>query len=121
MAMEYSKRRVTFGQPLAERQAIQFMIAESEIEMYATRAMIHDYARRADMGEDVQREAGMIKVFSTEMAGRVIDRAMQIHGAAGYSKDLVIEQFYRAVRSPRIFEGPNEVHRWRLGRNMLRD
>jgi acyl-CoA dehydrogenase len=121
LAMEYAKRRVTFGYPLAERQAVQFMIAESEIEMYATRAMVYEAARRVDMGEDVQREAGMIKVFSTEMAGRVIDRALQIHGAAGYSKDLAIEQFYRSVRAYRIFEGPNEVHRWRLGRNMLRD
>ncbi|MDP6422357.1 MAG: acyl-CoA dehydrogenase family protein [SAR202 cluster bacterium] len=121
MAMNYSKSRVTFGQPLAERQAVQFMLAESEIEMYATRAMVHEAARRVDLGEDLQREAGMIKVYSTEMAGRVIDRAMQIHGAAGYSKDLVIEQFYRAVRAVRIFEGPNEIHRWRLARNMLRD
>ncbi len=121
MAMEYSKVRTTFGQPLAERQAVQFMLAESEIDMYATRTMVHDAARRVDMGEDVQREAGMIKVFATEMASKVIDRAMQIHGAAGYSKDLVIEQYYRAVRAYRIFEGPNEVHRWRLARNMLRD
>jgi alkylation response protein AidB-like acyl-CoA dehydrogenase len=63
----------------------------------------------------------MIKLSSTEMASRVIDRALQIHGAAGYSKDLIIEQFYRAIRAVRIFEGPNEVPRWRLARNMLHD
>ena len=121
MAIDYSKQRKTFGYVLAERQAIQFMLAESEIEMHATRAMLHEAARKADMGEDNPREAAMLKIFASEMAGRVIDRALQIHGAAGYSQDMVIEQFYRAIRAFRIFEGANEIHRWRLARNMLRD
>ena len=121
MAIDYSKKRVTFGYPLAERQAIQFMLVESEIEMYATRAMVHQAAVNADLGTVSNREAAMIKIFASEMAGRVIDRALQIHGAAGYSKDMVIEQFYRAIRAFRIFEGANEIHRWRLARNMLRE
>ena len=120
LAVAYAMGRKTFGSLLSERQAVQSMIADSEIEMFATRSMVWQAAMKADRGEDVRREAQMIKVFATEMAGRVIDRSLQIHGAAGYSKDLVIEQYYRAVRAYRIFEGPNEVHRWRLGRNMMR-
>ena len=121
MAEDYAKKRSTFGEVLARRQAVQFMLIDSQTEMHATRCMLYDAARKWDMGEETRRESMMIKLFASEMAGRVIDRAMQIHGAIGYSKNMIIEQFYRAIRAFRIFEGANEILRASEARRMLRD
>ena len=120
IASKCSRIYADSGRPLAESQTVHLMLAESKIEMHATRAMVHEAARKTDMGESVQREARIIKFYSMEMASRVIDRALKIHGATGYSEDPVIEQLYRAIQAVRLSEGPNEVHRWRLARNMLR-
>jgi acyl-CoA dehydrogenase len=120
MAMDYASQRVTFGQPLSERQAIQFMIADSAIELRAARHLVHDAAWRYDQGQDVRDESYMAKIYATEMVGRVVDRAIQIHGGVGLSKDLPLEYWYRQVRSLRITEGVTEVLRWRLARNLIR-
>lgn len=120
MTIPYAKQRVTFGEPLSNRQAVQFMLADSEIDMLATQWMLYHVAWKADQREDIRHEASAIKVFATEMAERVIDRAIQIHGAMGYSKDLPLEKFYRNIRAYRIFEGPTEIHRWVVARNLLR-
>jgi acyl-CoA dehydrogenase len=120
MALDYATRRVTFGQPLAEHQAIQFMIADSAIELRAARLMVHETAWRFDQGYDTRNDSYMVKVFCTEMAGRVVDRAIQIHGASGLRKDLPLEYWYRQLRSIRITEGATEVLRWRLARNLVR-
>lgn len=121
MALRYSKSRRTFGSPLSDRQAVQFMLADSEIELHAIRLMTYHAAWNADHGIDIRHEASIIKVFAAEMAERVIDRALQIHGASGYSRDLPIEAHYRAIRAQRILEGPSELHRWIVARDILRN
>ncbi len=120
MAMDYARQRVTFGQALAERQAIQFMIADSAIELRAARLMIYETAWQYDQGQDVRDASYMTKIFCTETAGRVIDRALQIHGGVGLTKELPLEHWYRQIRSLRITEGATEVLRWRLARNLTR-
>jgi acyl-CoA dehydrogenase len=120
MAMDYARQRVTFGQPLSERQAVQFMIADSAIDIRAARLLVYDTAWRYDQGQDVRNESYMTKVFCTEMASRVVDRAMQIHGGVGLTKELPLEYWYRQLRSNRITEGPVEVLRWRMARNLFR-
>jgi alkylation response protein AidB-like acyl-CoA dehydrogenase len=112
--------RSTFGKPLADRQAIQWMIADSVIDLHATRLMVQDAARKMDAGIlDVRRDASATKVFATEMMSRVVDRAMQMYGAMGLSKDLPIEFIYRNSRILRIVEGANEIHRVQLARMRL--
>jgi acyl-CoA dehydrogenase len=120
MAMDYARQRVTFGQPLSERQAIQFMISDSAIELQAARLMVYDCAWRYDQGQDVRDLSYMVKVFCTEMASRVVDRAIQIHGGVGLTMDLPLQYWYRQMRSIRITEGVTEVLRWRLARNLIR-
>jgi acyl-CoA dehydrogenase len=120
MMIEYSKVRSTFGRPLADRQAIQFMIADSAMELHAVRNMVYECAWRVDRGEDVRDLSYMVKVMATEMASRVVDRSIQVHGGLGLMKELPLEWWYRQIRSTRITEGANEVLRWRLGQNIIR-
>jgi len=120
MGVRYAANRVTFGQPIAERQGVQWMLADSAMEMQSCRWLTYNAAMRADAGEDTRMEDSMAKVIGSEMMGRVADRVMQIHGGWGYSKDLPIERFYRLARMWRIVEGPNEVHRWTIARSLLR-
>ncbi len=120
MMMDYSHHRITFGRPLAERQAIQFMIADSAMELHAARLMVYECAWRFDRGEDVRNLSYMVKIVCAEMAGRVVDRAIQVHGGVGLTKDLPLELWYRQLRSIRITEGSTEVLRWRLAQNLLK-
>jgi len=119
MMMDYARNRVTFGRPLAERQAVQFMIADSATELRAARLLVHECAWRHDRGGDVRNLSYMVKITCTEMASRVVDRAIQVHGGIGLTKDLPLEWWYRQVRSIRITEGATEVLRWRLAQNLL--
>ncbi len=119
MAVEQAKQRVVFGKPIASRQAIQWMLADSAVEIRATRLMSYEGAWKSDQGEDTRLEASMIKLFATETMGRVVDRAMQIHGAMGMSKDLVLERMYRDARTRRIGEGTSEIHRFVIARGLL--
>jgi len=121
MMVEYAKQRVTFGQRLADRQAVQWFIADSATDIYASRLMTYHGSWKFDQGEDVRQEASMLKIFATEMATRVADRAMQVHGGMGMSKDLPLEFIYRRLRPMRIFEGPTEIHRWVVARSLLKD
>ena len=121
MAMDYARQRVTFGQPLSERQAIQFMISDSAIEIQAARLLVYRTAWMYDQGQDTRNDSYMTKIYCTEMAGRVVDRAMQIHGGVGLTKSLPLEYWYRQLRSIRITEGVTEVLRWRLARNLTRE
>ncbi|MGH7771390.1 MAG: acyl-CoA dehydrogenase family protein [Candidatus Binatia bacterium] len=120
MMMDYSHHRVTFGRPLADRQAVQFMVADSAMELHACRLMVYECAWRQDQGEDVRNLSYMVKVMATEMVGRVVDRSIQVHGGVGLTKDLPLEWWYRQVRSIRITEGATEVLRWRLAQNLLK-
>lgn len=121
MMIDYAQDRVTFGAPLADRQAIQFMIADSLIELHAARLMVYECAWRSDRGEDVRNLSYMVKISSTEMASRVVDRSIQVHGGMGLTTDLPLEWWYRQLRSIRITEGATEVLRWRLARNRIRE
>ena len=121
MMIDYAKQRVTFGQKLADRQSIQWFIADSAIDIHASRLMVHHGAWTFDQQTDVRQEASMLKVFATEMATRVVDRAMQMHGGMGMSKEMPLEFMYRRIRPMRIFEGPTEIHRWVIARKLLRE
>jgi acyl-CoA dehydrogenase len=119
MMLAYSQQRVTFGQPLSERQAIQFMISDSAIELRQARLLVYECAWRYDRGEDVRDLSYMVKIVGPEMATRVVDRAIQVHGGMGVSSELPLEWWYRQLRATRITEGPNEVLRWRLAKGLL--
>lgn len=120
MMIDYAHNRVTFGRPLAERQAVQFMVADSAMELHAGRLVVYDCAWRHDRGEDVRNLSYMVKLMCTEMAGRVVDRSIQVHGGIGLTRDLPLEWWYRQVRSMRITEGASEVLRWRLAQNIMK-
>ena len=121
MMIEYSKVRMTFGRPLADRQAIQFMIADSAMELHAVRNMVYECAWRHDRGEDVRQLSYMTKIQCAEMASRVVDRSIQVHGGLGLMRELPLELWYRQVRSIRITEGTPEVLRWRLAQHIIKN
>jgi acyl-CoA dehydrogenase len=120
MMIAYARQRVTFGQPLSERQAVQFMIADSAMEVESLRLMVYRTAWMHDQGMDTRDASYMTKIMGVEYAARVVDRAIQVHGGVGLSKDLPLEYWYRQLRSLRITEGATEVLRWRLARNLIR-
>ncbi|MCF3996708.1 acyl-CoA dehydrogenase, partial [Pseudomonas aeruginosa] len=119
-ALRYALERKQFGQPIAEFQLIQAMLADSKAEAYAARCMVIDAARQRDEGRDVGTEASCAKLFASEMCGRVADRAVQIFGGAGYIGDYGIERFYRDVRLFRIYEGTTQIQQLLIARNMIR-
>ncbi len=120
-SLAYALERKQFGKSIAEFQLVQAMLADSRTEAYAARCMVLDAARRRDAGENVGTEAGCCKLFATEMVGRVADRAVQIHGGAGYIADYGIERFYRDVRLFRIYEGTSQIQQLVIARNMIRE
>lgn len=120
IASEYVADRETFGKPLASRQSVQWMLADSEIEIRAARLLIHDAAELADHGKPFKTEASIAKLYATETAGRVIDRCVQMLGAMGVAQELPLERWYRELRIKRIGEGPSEVHRMVVAREILR-
>jgi len=119
MMVEHVKQRVTFGQRLADRQAIQWWIADAATKIHALRLMVYDAAAKADAGKDVRMEASMIKVWGTEMATEVIDNAMQSFGAMGVAKELPLQLMAQKVRTMRVYEGPTEVHRMAIARRII--
>jgi acyl-CoA dehydrogenase len=119
LAIEYARDRETFGKKLATRQAIQWMIADSEIELRAARLLTYQAAWKADLGQDFKMDASICKVYATETAGRVVDRCIQVLGGMGVAKELPFERWYRELRIKRIGEGPSEVHRMVVARNVL--
>jgi len=113
-ASAFSKDRVTFGRPIAERQAIQFILADSVAELWAARLMTYETARAMDAGADPKTQhaqCSIAKLFASEMANRVADRAVQIFGGRGYMRENVAERFYRELRVDRIWEGTSEIQR----------
>ncbi|MCU5784685.1 acyl-CoA dehydrogenase domain-containing protein [Alcanivorax balearicus MACL04] len=119
-ALRYAAEREQFGQAIGEFQLVQAMLADSKAEIYASRCMVLDAARRRDNGENVSTEAACCKMYASEMCGRVADRAVQIHGGAGYMSEYGIERFYRDVRLFRIYEGTTQIQQIVIARNMLR-
>jgi acyl-CoA dehydrogenase len=119
MMREYAPQRVTFGQPLSERQSVQWWVADAAIRIHAARLMTYDCAWKLDQGRDARNEISMIKVYATEMAWEVIDHAMQCFGAMGMTKDMPLHLMASMVRNMRIYDGPSEVHRMVVARNLL--
>lgn len=120
-SLRYAMERQQFGQPIAAFQLIQAMLADSRAEAYAARCMVEETARRRDSGLPVVTEASCCKLFCAEMVGRVADRAVQIHGGAGYMAEYGIERFYRDVRLFRIYEGTSQIQQLVIARNMMRE
>jgi acyl-CoA dehydrogenase len=120
LGASYAKQRVTFGQPLAERQAVQWVLADSFMELHQLRLMVYDVAWKYDQGRDIRTEAYMAKIFGDTQSFHAADRCMQIHGGMGLATDLPIEKFWRDQRSMMITEGPNEILKMTLARHVLR-
>src|SRR5215213_777918 len=120
-ALAYAIERKQFGQAIAEFQLVQAMLADSKAEAYAARCMVEETARRKDEGRNVSTEAACGKMFASEMVGRVADRAVQIHGGAGYVADYGVERFYRDVRLFRIYEGTTQIQQLVIARAMIKE
>ena len=118
-AVDYAKVRKTFGVPIAEHQAIQLMLADSAMDIYAAKTMIQNCAWRLDSGRAATAQVSMVKAFSTEMLGRVMDRSIQIHGGMGLTNELRLEEGYRFARVMRIPDGTGEIQRRTVARQLL--
>ncbi len=120
MAVAHTTTRAQFGQPVANFQLVQALIADCRTEIFAARSMILETARKRDRGEDVVLEASMCKYFATEMCGRVADRCVQMFGGAGYVADhSEIERWYRDVRLFRLYEGTSQIHQLNIAKQVL--
>jgi len=120
MLCEYAPQRETFGAPLSQRQTIQWWVADAATRIHACRLMTYEAAARVDRGEQARMQLSMVKVYATEMAWEVVDYVMQAFGAMGMTKELPLQQMANATRLMRIYEGPSEVHRWVVARELLR-
>ena len=120
-AVRYANERKAFGEPIANFQLIQQMLAESDMEIYAAEAMMRDVTERADRGENVIRKAAAFKVFASEMCGRVVDRVVQVYGGAGYLAEYDAERFFRDARIYRIYEGTTQILYLQIAKHMLRE
>jgi acyl-CoA dehydrogenase len=120
IATRYARERQAFGKHLAEHQAVQWMLADSVIELHASRLMVLEAAWKLEQGQEARQETSICKVFVAEAVNRVIDRAIQICGGLGVARDLVLERFFRDARAFRIYDGPSEVHRMVIARQLLK-
>jgi acyl-CoA dehydrogenase len=120
MALDYARQRKTFGEPLAERQGVQWILADCFTELHATKLMVRDAAAKLDAGEDARAETFMVKIYGDEMGFRVADRCLQLHGGIGLTTELPLEKLWRDQRSFMITEGPTEVLRTALAKLILR-
>lgn len=117
---EHAKERVTFGEPLASRQAIQWMLADTAVDIATARSLAYETLRQIEAGRHVGSAPSMCKLYCSEMVGRVTDRAIQVFGGQGLIRGFPIERFYRDVRHYRIGEGTSEVHRMVIARELLK-
>ena len=120
LAAKHVTQRETFGQRLADRQGVQWMLADCASELYMARLVLLHIAYKAEKGLDLRQENSIAKVFLAHMVHKVVDTALQLHGALGYSQDTPLARWYTAIRSQRLVDGPDEVHRWRVGRNVIK-
>ncbi len=120
MAAAHVTKRETFGKKLSERQGVQWMLADCASELYMARLMLLHIAYKAEKGMDLRQENSIAKVFLAHMVHKVVDTAIQLHGALGYSRDTPLAAWYTHIRSQRLVDGPDEVHRWTVGRNVIK-
>jgi len=116
---DYAPQRVTFGEPLSSRQAVQWWVADGATRIHATRLMAYDCAWKLDQGRDVRTEISMLKVYATEMAQEIVDNAMQCFGAMGMTREMPLQMLAGRVRNMRIYDGPSEVHRMVIARSLM--
>jgi len=121
MMCNHVQQREVFGQKLAERQSIQWWIADAATKIHTTRLLVEDAGRKTDKGEDIRTEASMVKVFATEMAAEVVDNAMQSFGALGMAREMPFGVMSQRLRLARIYEGPSEVHRMVIARRATKE
>ena len=119
MMLEYAPQRVVFGEPLANRQAVQWWIADAYTKIKAATLMTYETAWKLDKGADVRTDISSVKAYATEMAYEVLDHAMQMYGAMGVTKELPLSLMQAQMRTMRIYDGPTEVHKWVVARNLL--
>jgi len=119
MMLDYAPQRVTFGEPLASRQTVQNWIAEAHTKIQAATLMTYQTAWKLDNGRDVRTDISMIKAYATEMGWETLDRAMQLYGAMGVTKELPLSLMAGHIRTMRIYDGPTEIHNWVVARNLL--
>ena len=120
LAAAHVTQRSTFGKKLSDRQGVQWMLADCASQLYIARLMLIHIAYKAEKGMDLRQENGIAKVFLANMVHKVVDTAIQLHGALGYSMDTPLARWYTHIRSQRLVDGPDEVHRWTTGRNVLK-
>jgi len=119
MGMEHARQRVTFGEPIANRQAIQWMVADSAVEIEALRWLVLSAAWQVDHGIDSRQSQSMAKLYGGVKANEIVDRVLQMHGGMGYTRELPVERWYRELRVLRIYEGTDEIQRRTISRNLL--
>jgi acyl-CoA dehydrogenase len=120
IATDYARKRQSFGRPIGEHQGVGFMIADNEMDLQMCRLAIWHAAWLLDQGQQARLETSMYKVYCSEALGRVVDRSLQILGGMGVTDDTVVERIYRDIRPFRIYDGPSEVHRFAIAREVLR-
>src|SRR5271166_1807310 len=120
MMCDYAPQRSTFGVPLAERQTIQWWVADGATRIHAARLMAYDAAWKIGQGRDVRTEVSMLKVFATEMAWEILDHAMQTFGGMGMTKEVPLQLMAATIRNMRIYDGPSEIDRWVVARKLLK-
>lgn len=119
MMAKRALERESFGKTLSEHQAVQWMIADSATDLYLARNMVLRTAKKIEQGQDATHDVSVLKAFAAPAIQDILDRAIQVHGALGYSRDLLLERFFRDARAGRIYDGPDEVHQWSISRNVL--
>ncbi|OWK30032.1 acyl-CoA dehydrogenase family protein [Sphingomonas dokdonensis] len=120
LATAHVVQRETFGKKLSERQGVQWMLADCAAEIYKARLMLLHIAYKAERGDDIRQENSIAKIFLANMVHQVVDTAIQLHGALGFSLDTPLAAWYTHIRSQRLVDGPDEVHRWTVGRNVIK-
>jgi acyl-CoA dehydrogenase len=120
MAAKRVTERSTFGRLLSERQGVQWMLADCATELYIARLMLLHIAWKAEQGMDLRQENSIAKVYLANMVHKVVDTSLQLHGSLGYSMDTPLARWYTSIRSQRLVDGPDEVHRWTVGRNLIK-
>lgn len=120
LATAHVIQRETFGKKLSERQGVQWMLADCAAEIYKARLMLLHIAYKAERGDDIRQENSIAKIFLANMVHQVVDTAIQLHGALGFSLDTPLAAWYTHIRSQRLVDGPDEVHRWTVGRNVIK-
>jgi acyl-CoA dehydrogenase len=121
LSRTYANQRQQFGQPIGEFQMVQQMLADMATDIFATRSMVLNTAWEIDQGRDPRAKLSMVKLFASEMMGRVADRGLQIFGGMGFSKEMPLERIYRDCRVLRIYDGTSEIHRMLIARQVLKN